>query len=720
MSPQPTNPSTSQSPPPSRAHSPAGGGPPSLPGFVFGGLAAGIVVGLLFGTLDGIVAGRRTELAGAGAWLSCLVRSIAISSGIFAVVGALAGIPSWLLRSSGWGRLGVGLPFGMAFALGSFLEIYWWSRAPLGTLTFGFADYGLPALHWKRMVVTAAFAVLSLGLGALAAWLVARTSTALRGSLVVASLGLGILGAYLLIGGPGEDARGAVHDGNRDLPNVIVFVVDALREDKCGPYGVSRVPTPVMDSVAARGVTFENAFVQAPFTWSSFGSILTGKYPRRHGLVKMAPGVRMADNETLALHLDVAERLDGSGALRSDDYVGAAFMTGTLSHGSGLLRGFDHYYEAMVGHSLTDGEDPWSVFRSELLVSIFRNKLIQRVEEAPVTRVAMDWFEEHGDRRFVSLVHYYSTHTPWDPPARFREPYCDPDYRGPFENGFYSYHREGMEAENYEPSEEELAFIRGLYDGGVAQADWMIGQVLEELERQGVLENTIVVVTSDHGEELYDHQLWEHNWMYETNLRIPLIMMGPGIPENTRVPALVETIDLVPTICELIGVRPPHHPEEPEGRGLIDGVSLLPLMRGEVDSVKEYVFAENGLYTSVSDGKWKLIVDPGVLSEGAFEYLAEGWPGTRGEDFLPSRLFDLEHDRDELANLFDPSHPEVVRLIAVLRDFDQRMPTPYSEIVKSARDIESMAERLEALGYTSDGIGHGNQAPSTPGDGSGD
>lgn len=712
MSPQPTQSPTSDPSTP--------GIPGSILGFLLAGVAAGVVVGLLFGTLDGVVAGRRTSLSGAGPWFTCVVRSVAISAGIFAVVGGLAGLLAWPLRSTFLGRLGAGFPFGLAFALGAFLEIYWWSRAPLGTLTFGFADYGLPALHWKRMVVTAAFALLSLGLGALAGWVVARSSILLRRTVFAVSFAIALLGAYLLLGGPGEDPRGVVHDGNRDLPNVIVFVVDALREDKCGPYGGTRIPTPVMDSVAARGVTFENAFVEAPFTWSSFGSILTGKYPRRHGLVKMAPGVRMADNQTLALHLDVAERLDGSGPLTRDDYVGAAFMTGTLSHGSGLLRGFDHYYEAMVGHSLTDGDDPWSVFRSELLVSIFRNKMIQRVEEAPVSRVAVDWFRGNADRRFVSMVHYYSTHTPWDPPARFREPYCDPDYRGPFENGFYSYHREGMEAENYEPSEEELAFIRGLYDGGVAQADWMIGQVLEELERQGVLENTIVVVTSDHGEELYDHGLWEHNWMYETNLRIPLIMMGPGIPKDTRVPALVETIDLVPTICELIGVEPPHHPEEPEGRGLIDGVSLVPLMRGEVDSVKDHVFAENGLYTSVSDGKWKLIVDPGLLEEGAFEFLAEGWPGTRGGDFLPSRLFDLEHDRGEYANLFEPDHPEARRLIAVLRDFDQRMPTPHSEIVKSARDINSTSNLLNSLGYTEEGVGHGVKDSKNPRDGSGD
>jgi len=453
-------------------------------------------------------------------------------------------------------------------------------------------------------------------------------------------------------------------------------------------------------------VLFENAFVQAPFTWSSFGSILTGKYPRRHGLVKMAPGVAMSPNITLPWHLKSAAREPATlgPPLQEGDFHGATFMTGTLSHGSGLLRGFDTYFEAMVGHDVVDVVSPWSVFRSELLLSLVRTKLVQRVDKAPVATEAVRWFARNGQKRFVSMVHYYSTHTPYDPPARFRDQYVDPAYDGPI-SAFYAKHRQAIE-EGAVPSSADEEQIRNLYYAGVTQADAMIGQVLDELRRQKVLDQTLVIVTADHGEELGDHGLWEHNFMYQTNLRVPLILSLPGVlPAGERVDSIVETVDLVPTICDLMSIAVPAEPgqqdEQGRDRGRVDGVSLVPLMRGEVEWVKGFSFAENGTHASVQDLEWKLVVPAKLLTPRL-------WDALTPQEREPLQLFHLTADPDEHDELAAEQPAQVARLLEVLRAWDAQMPIPRSEIVESQRDLEN---RMSGLGYM-DGIGADDEEES--------
>ena len=246
-----------------------------------------------------------------------------------------------------------------------FLELLWWSRP--------YAFYGVPATDPKRLAFFAVLLLVGLVLGALAV----RGG---RGLPVYVKLAATVLVPVCWIGGGGYltsvssagEERGSPNERNRELPNVVLFVVDALRDDVIGAYGSTEVRTPVIDDLAARGVVFENTFVQAPFTWTSFGSILTGKYPRRHGLVKMAPGVRMLPVVTLPVAPQVGPAELRRAARDDGDYVGATFMTGTLSHGSGLSRGFDVYYEALVGHELVRLDSPWSKFRSELLLSLMR------------------------------------------------------------------------------------------------------------------------------------------------------------------------------------------------------------------------------------------------------------------------------------------------------------------------------------------------------------
>lgn len=660
-------------------------------------VGAALRAGLCFGLVDGVLAARTTgALTDPTAWIVCLGGAIAT----YAVVALALGVLAQPFVLLGLGRTE---PHVRARALHVaifgpflFLELFWWTRE----LVF----YGIPATDPRRLGAAALFLVVALALGWFVGVLLERVPVLVRRAAATVAAVWALGGAVAIWSAQADDPRGRIGARNADLPNVLLFVVDALRQDVLGCYGAEGIETPVTDALARRGVTFENAFVQAPFTWTSFGSLLTGKYPRRHGLVKMAPGLRMAPNITLPWHLNDAPFEDPArGRLAPADYVGATFMTGTLSNGSGLMRGFDFYFEALKGHELTDNDSAWSVFRSELLVWLVKNKVGQKLDESTVASVARRWLAQHADRRFVAMVHYYSTHTPYDPPARYRELYVDPDYDGPLKGGFYAGHRIAIEEGDYEPTPADVAQIRALYHAGVTQADAMIGEVLDELEAAGVLDDTVVIVTSDHGEELGDHGLWEHNFMYQTNLRIPLLMVGPGLPANRRVGPLVDSIDVVPTVCDLLGLEVPFEEDE-DGRGLVDGTSLMPLVHGEVASLRAYSFAENGLFLSIQDRRHKLIVRPDALVGD------DGWQRIVDGDVDWPRFFDLEADPDEHANVFDPDSAPARALFDALVAWDRTMPIPRHEMQESHRDRSDL-ELFRQLGYVGT-IGEDEPEPS--------
>ncbi|MBM3978584.1 MAG: sulfatase, partial [Planctomycetes bacterium] len=490
--------------------------------------------------------------------------------------------------------------------------------------------------------------------------------------------------------------RGALNERNRGQANVLLIVVDALRADMLGCYGNTRVKTPHLDALAARGVVFERAFVQAPFTGASFGSIFTGKYPRRHGLVKMGPEVRMKPNPTLPWHLKSA-RLRSGGAMRDEDYATAAFMTGALRVETGLMRGLDAWFEAMEGHDLVDGDSAWSRFRSELLPFLLKNKLTQRFDPELVASEAGRWIRGRAGRRFYAMVHLYSTHTPYDPPARFREPYCDPAYAGPIQ-AFYAQHREAIEQGKYEPTPADLAQIRHLYEGGVAHADEMVGDLVAALADAGALEDTLVIVTSDHGENLGERDahtgrlLLEHNFVNELNLRVPLLMAWPrGLPAGAREGALVESVDILPTICDLFGLELPVGELLAEPYRPIDGHSLLPLLRGEKEAVREYSFSENVLESSARSLRHRLIVSRAALKPGSAS--TDGGVANVGP-----RLYDAEADPLMLVNLAPAETEATAQAWQALKLWSDALPIPLSDIVPSARDFDQQA-LLNQLGY---------------------
>lgn len=667
-------------------------------------LSAGLLVGLVQGLGDGLAAARELRLEPGLDAIGCLAASALIYAlGWCAALLVLAlPVHAVLGRRSPATRARALLALGLGLA--AFIELYWWTRP--------YVFWGLSSVAPERLAATAGLLVLGLALGWALSALAARAPRSVLNGLGVAAAAIALAGVGWLgleRARLGELARGELGERNRELPNVLLIVVDALRADTIGFAGDARVRTPHMDELARRGVVFERAYTQAPFTWPSFGSILTGKYPRRHGLVKMEPGIAMVPSITLPHHLKTATRRAG-GEMRDGDWASATFMTGTLSHGSGLMRGFDAYFEALKGHDLVELDSAWSQFRSRLLASKVYNKISQRLDSGLVATEADKWLARHAGLRKVAMVHLYSTHTPYDPVEPYRSMYVDPAYAGQIK-AFYAGHREAIDSGLYEPTPADLQQIRDLYYGGVSQADAAIGQLLDGLRERGELDDTLVILTADHGENLgergpHGEVLLEHNHMNQLNLRVPLVMSWPrGLPQGKRVSALVEAVDILPTVCDLFELELPRDEAAGE-RGLIDGHSLLPLVRGERDALREYAFAENGVHLTAIGLEHSLVVRAEAFKAGQEQ--SGGWVAN-----VPPRLYALAADPLELDNAHE-REPEVLqRMLVALRAWDARMPIPRAHVQRSHRDLEA-EENMRKLGYAGGVGGEFEDAATAP------
>jgi arylsulfatase A-like enzyme len=416
----------------------------------------------------------------------------------------------------------------------------------------------------------------------------------------------------------------------RNRPNVLIIAVDALRPDRLGCYGAEDALSPAIDSLAAQGVIFLNATTQAPATGPSFSTLMTSRYPLVHGVT--LSGMSLEPEQ-----LTLAEVLQQAG------YQTAAFPGSVILHReSGLDQGFQTY------ESLPEGGMPYR-------------------DAAEVNSFLLPWLEAHTDRPFFALVHYMETHDPY----RYHDPQAP-----------YTIERDRIETiykEQIELDEAEICRIRAAYDSEVTHVDQHIENVLRKLEELDVRRRTIIILTADHGELLYEHErgFGHSRYLYQETALVPLIIASPPIlPQNTKVDAIVELRDLAPTILDLSGIPAP---SEFEGR------SLLGLMNGEESedfylayTMREpWTFLTGGPAHALRIGDWKLI---------QFE---------DGTDLL----FDLSSDPQEQTNLAqkrpDITNPLRDRLLNMVRSQTKR--TTRAHLPESIS--EETLERLRSLGY---------------------
>ena len=344
----------------------------------------------------------------------------------------------------------------------------------------------------------------------------------------------------------------APHPAPATARNLVIVTIDTLRADRLGCYGNRDVATPRMDRIAASGALFEQMTVHVPLTRPSHTSIFTGLLPAEHGIRDNVSPSLAADVPTLAPMLKVA-------GFRTGAFVSSI----VLSRQSGLHRGFDEYSDRFDDA----GEDD----------ARFLNT-IQRPGNVAL-KEALAWIESAGDRRFFAWIHLYDPHDPYEPP----EPYAS-QYAG-------------------RP-----------YDGEVAWTDELVGRLDDALQRLGLEGQTLLVVTSDHGEGLGEHGETVHGFfVYESTLHVPLLVRGPGVAAGRRIKGVARSVDLLPSVLEMLGV-PPSAGWKGSGR------SLAPVLRATAAMAEsDPVYAESLLpllhygwsdLRALRDGRWKYIQAP--------------------------------------------------------------------------------------------------------------
>ncbi|HWM90066.1 MAG TPA: sulfatase [Thermoanaerobaculia bacterium] len=443
-----------------------------------------------------------------------------------------------------------------------------------------------------------------------------------------------------------------------NAPRRVFFItVDTLRADHMSLYGYPRQTSPEMDRLAAGGVTFERAIAQWPKTGTSFASMFTGQYPQTTGLTHRA-AIRIPEE-----YLTLPELFQESGyttlGVVSNAVLAAQF---------GWNDGFDEFLETWGGGDFP--EDP-HVFR-ELIHA-------PRVNELALPLLEKHAKEKKTERLFVWL-HYTDPHAPYMLPDGVSNPFLDDALfqgeavvpnkaaRGPYRLG----------------GRTDLKYYVAQYDANVLVTDLYIRKVLDRARELGLLEDSLIVFTADHGESLGEHGSWfEHGPLpYNTTARVPLFFVRDGLERDSlpagRIGRPVELIDLYPTLRDLVvpGYEVPG----------LEGQSLLALMRGK-ESAPRLAFSEAGekprYYRSVQDGVWKLVLGTG----GRRPRPVAGPSGLE--------LYHLAADPLETRNVAAAHPEELRRLRRELMAWVKNRPGRHA----GQEEDEETLKALRALGY---------------------
>jgi len=457
-------------------------------------------------------------------------------------------------------------------------------------------------------------------------------------------------------------ARAPRTSSSPERPNVVLIVMDTLRADRLSTYGYERPTSPNLDQLAARGLTFEQAHSTASWTWPSTASILTGLQPAMHG-VQNGDACYLSDQlETLA---EVAQR--------------QGLTTGAWS-GNPLIvpdKNFDQGFEFFV-HA------KGALRKSNLFVPS-----------------ALEWIESTGDTRFFLYLHLVDPHAPAFPMAAGRSRFASgvPDDFSPRAiNEYDAMLRDGEgHAPDGTPITDQVVppdhqrWISDLYDAEVWTGDAWLGRILEQLERSGLSDRTIVAFTSDHGEELFDHGTLTHGrTLYREVVHVPLVLAGPGIPTGTRIETAVSNRHVAPTLARLMGGH------------LADVTDALDLADLGADPPIE----ERPILFSTTQGWWNAQHPTTLLGmrrgPWVLHVAPEGGPwGTELPGPGEMRLYDVRADPEESIDL-SVEWDAIARgmrgqLEARLKDLEERKQA--TAVVPAG---EATLETLRALGYLGD------------------
>ncbi len=461
-----------------------------------------------------------------------------------------------------------------------------------------------------------------------------------------------MLAALLLLGlaGCGADAAGA-DEGPR---NVILISIDTLRPDFLGCYGHERDTSPAIDRLASGGVRFTDVSSAAPWTLPSHATMFTGLYPSHHG-------VKSHDN-----------RLPDRVVTLAEEFRDRGFQTFAVVNTWNIAEPSFHLFQGFDADDLR--------YIAESIDNPRTQKDIVGGGEA-ITTAARELLEERDEgQSFFLFLHTYDVHTDFNPKPEYKERFVGP-YSGRL-NG-RTQQLIGMRKRGETLTEADLRWLKEMYEAEIRELDDLLDRFFDWLEEQGLAEDTLIVLTSDHGEEFQEHGGTLHGrTQYQELLLVPLILKGPGLPQGQVIDAPVSLIDLAPTILALCGIEPSQE---------LDGLDISRAWRDPAGFPRDRRLFGEADHNNEVDGR--SVVDIKRMVRRGNEKLVLDRHTKRFE------LYDLARDPSEQTDLSGAQPERMKELKRELGRFMQSEVDPEMIAPPSAEDLE----RLEELGYAGGG-----------------
>jgi arylsulfatase A-like enzyme len=436
------------------------------------------------------------------------------------------------------------------------------------------------------------------------------------------------------------------------IRNVLVISADDHAAYAMGAYGNEVIRTPNLDRLATEGVRFERAYVNCPFCTPSRQSLITGKYP--HGC-----GVTLLQTPLAEEQVTIADHLGALGFKTAA--IGKMHFNSDLKHGFDFridAKDHDTYLRANPARK-PPADQPykpvWRPFRVPARDWLNADRLPGTGYPRPgdadnqglydddflgtfYVRQAVDFMRTNRDERMCVWLSFYEPHSPFNFPIEFASKHAPSAIDLP---------ETSPEDDRWIPaifrdlSDADKRGITAAYYNSVAYLDSNVGRMLDALEEAGLSDSTLVAYISDHGYLLGHHGRFEKHMMWEEIVRVPMVIRYPGLAPRAE-PALVEMVDLAPTILDILGVDP---------MGGVDGRSLLGLLRGEATEHRDVVFSEylHDNKAMVRTDRWKYVFTTGKAD------LALGYQTGRGPSGRDQRLYDMANDSRESLDLADDS-----------------------------------------------------------------
>lgn len=474
-------------------------------------------------------------------------------------------------------------------------------------------------------------------------------------------------------------------------PNIILFMADQLRFDALGCYGNTQIHTPNIDRIALNGSTFDNHFVQNPVCSPSRATVLTGRYPKNHGT--RDNGIPLRDQE-----ITLAQILKESGYLTAaigkmhittqflpkedeqedwpEDNYGFDIIHTTCDTKTGEYltwlkeqspkdynevkqQGERKMKEDKASAADKDASGPPQVYKSAVNPEYHQS--------AWIADQTIDLIEHAAeDQPFFVYSSFVDPHHPFDPPEPYASMYDPGQLAGPvrmegelddkpphfrkartghgFSNEKYDYRK---------LSDHDWGCVKAAYYGMISLVDYNIGRILAAIEKKGIEHDTLIMFTNDHGELMGDHGLlFKGPFHYDSIIKAPMIIKWPGvIPQGSRYSQVTEHTDILPTLLEYAGVRPPYG---------VQGSSMASVLRGDKGAGREYAMTEFNCYD------WGLSVKTLTGRDYKLTYYA-------GQDY--GELYDRNRDPEEFYNLWEDEDYQEIREYLIRKLMDRIIET---------------------------------------------